>query len=258
MALITFISDFGYKDHYVAAVKASMLSLNPGVQILDITHEIRQFDISHAAYVLRSVFRDFPKGTVHLVSVNSPAAESRLIAVKLEDHFFVGADNGIFSLISDQAPMAVVEIIKEGKPYAGIFPEKSVLPKAVVSLASGTPIYDLGRNLGSFVQFNNLQTRITKNSITGNVIHVDGYGNLITNISREIFERERKGRKYFVGVGRERIEQISDNYFSSDSGECVVLFNTAELLEIAIAEGNASELLGINNGYNIHIHFAGE
>jgi S-adenosyl-L-methionine hydrolase (adenosine-forming) len=127
MAIITFMSDFGMSDHYVSAVKAKVLSINPGLRIVDISHDIEPFNLAHAAYVLKSVFRDFPKGTVHLVSVNSHAEKKKQISgtTKLEDHIFVGPDNGIFSLISDQEPGMIAELLNNIDTNAS-FPSKNM------------------------------------------------------------------------------------------------------------------------------------
>jgi S-adenosyl-L-methionine hydrolase (adenosine-forming) len=124
MAIITFLSDFGWRDHYVATVKAKILSVIPNVTIVDISHEIEPFNIPHTAYVLGSVFRDFPQGTVHLVAVNSPSKmEERFVALKLEEHYFVGPDNGIFSLLSDRNPSIIVEL-KNDVSTSLNFPER--------------------------------------------------------------------------------------------------------------------------------------
>src|SRR3954466_3213334 len=102
MAVITFTSDFGWRDHYVAAVKARVLAFNQNIRIIDITHEIEPHNIIQTSYILKNVFRDFPIGTVHLVGVNSwdNRDETKLIALRLEEHYFVGFVNGLFSLIS--------------------------------------------------------------------------------------------------------------------------------------------------------------
>lgn len=259
MAIITFMSDFGQRDHYVAAVKAKIFSINPNVNIVDITHHIEHFNIAHAAFVLKSVFKDFPKGTVHLVSVNSPSLDKdKMVAVKLDDHYFVGVDNGLFSLLSDnyQVPIIVVELNKESQ--SSIFPEKTVLATAAASLASGTAIYSLGKQLLNIKQMLNRQLRITKHQISGHVIHVDNYGNLITNISFEVFEKAKEDRKYTFSFAREIIDTLSTSYDSTDSGDCIVLFNSNGYLEIAICQGNASELLGLSYDSPVNIFFVAE
>lgn len=257
MAIITFMSDFGHRDHYVAAVKAKILSINPSINIVDITHTIEHFNIPHAAFVLRSVFRDFPQGTVHLVSVNSPtSAKEKMVAIKVEEHYFVGADNGIFSLLSDKDNIVAVELRPDAS-YSPVFPDRTLLASAAVSLASGIPIYNLGKQIDGIRKMLNRQLRVSKEQIGGHVIHVDNYGNLITNISREIFEKVGNKRNFTLNFGMEALESISDSYDSVDNGDCLGLFNSNGFLEIAISQGNASELLGLGYDSPVTISFMG-
>jgi len=257
MAIITFLSDFGERDHYVAAVKARIYNLNPNVNIVDITHNIALFNIPHAAFVLRSVFRDFPKGTVHLVSVNSPSREKdRMLAIKLEEHYFVGADTGLFSLLSDKDPTAVIELRPDPNNYSPVFPDRTLLANAAVSLASAGNIYNLGKQVTEFRRMLNRQLKVTKEQIGGHIIHVDHYGNLHTNITKEIFDKIRNDRNYHIIFGMEEVDQIVESYDSVDNGDCMVLFNSNGYLEIAISQGNASELLGLAYDSPVTITFA--
>jgi len=256
MAIITFMSDFGHRDHYVAAVKAKIFSINPGINVVDITHSIENFNIAHGAYILKSVFRDFPQGTVHLVSVNAPSGpDERAVAVKLEEHYFVGIDNGLFSLLSDKAPTAIVELIKDSS-YNRIFPEKTALAAAAVSLASGTNIYNIGTQISSLRNMLNRQVRVSKTQIGGHVVHVDQYGNLVTNISEELFYRQKNNRSFTVHFARETVDFVADSYDSMDHGDCLVLFNSNGFMEIAISQGNASELLGMGFDSPVMINFS--
>src|SRR5688572_11185695 len=111
MHFITFLSDFGYRDHYVASVKARILSSEPKAQIVDISHAVEPFDIAHAVHILSAVFQDFPKGTVHLIAVDTQGTKSgKYHAAKYKGHFFLAADNGIISLLTDSEPEELVEI----------------------------------------------------------------------------------------------------------------------------------------------------
>src|SRR5690606_21754222 len=137
MAIVTLLTDSGESDHYVAAIKARILSVNPGLKIVDISHQIKPSDIAHAAFILRAVFRDFPKGTVHLVGVDSAGQrDDASIALQLEDHFFVGTDNGLFGLISDKPHQFLAEL-NTIQPVVSTFPEKDILANAAARLASG-------------------------------------------------------------------------------------------------------------------------
>jgi S-adenosylmethionine hydrolase len=255
MAIITFMSDFGWRDPYVASVKAKILSVNHTMQIVDITHEIEHFNIPHAAYVMRNVFRDFPKGTVHLVCVNMPVSgKEKLVAIKLEEHYFVGVDNGFFSLLSDKQPNVMVELRKDDK-FSPVFPEKSLLANTAVALASGSSIYNMGIELTGLTNMLLQQVKITRNQIWGKVIHIDGYGNLVTNITRDMFHQVYDNRPYSIMFSRESVESISDSYNKVESGECVVLFNSSGNMEIAICHGNACELLGLQYDSQVQVRF---
>ena len=256
MAIITFTSDFGTNDHYVAAVKAKIFNYNPNIQVIDISHHIEHYNIAHGAFVLNSVFRDFPKGTVHLVAINSLSEiGDKYVALRLEDHFFVGTDNGIFSLLSEKPPV-IVELLYD-KNVNQTFPEKNIFAFAAVSLASGKAIYDLGNPViqGSLKRMVDRKLKVTKNMIEGNVIHVDSYGNVITNISKKIFNEVKGERQVLIAFGREEFEQIFTNYNQAESGDCVIVFNDLGWLEIAIKNGNASQLLGLQYDSLVRVTF---
>lgn len=255
MAIITLLTDSGESDHYVAAIKARIISHNPGLRIVDISHKIQPNDLAHAAFVLRSVFRDFPKGTVHLTGVNStstPDGQGAII-LQLEEHFFVGADNGIFGLISDKPHQHLVGIpfIRSGTT----FPERDIFAPAAARLASGVSITELGKPLPSFKRMTDRQVKATKKGITGTIIRVDYFGNLITNIPKEAFDVLSKGKNYTVQFGGEKFRKLHTHYHQAEQGECFILFNSLGLLEIGIFKGNASELLGLEYDSTVNIVF---
>jgi len=187
MALITFMSDFGDNDHYVSAVKAKILAINPELKIVDISHNISPFDITHGSFVLKSVFREFPPGTIHLVSVNTIDNETdNYIVALIEEHYFIGADNGLISLISEQSPETIIKLhIPDIE--TSVFPSRDIMARTAAMLASGTAVSDLGMVTADFKKLLGRQLKATKKQISGNVIRVDHFGNLITNIDQEIF-----------------------------------------------------------------------
>lgn len=258
MALVTFMSDFGEEDHYVAVVKASLLKVNPSLQIIDISHRINPFDIAHAAYVLKGVYREFPKGSVHLVAVDPVMkGASKLIAVKVEDHLFVGTDSGLFSLISDQPIMAAVEL-NTLNPVASTFRAKDILAPIAANLASGQNIHELGKPLMEIQKLIPRQVKLTKREIAGNVIRVDSYGNLITNIRKDDFEKIQEvngGAPYEVRFGREQYQKLHSAFGDVDPGECFVFFNSDCYLQIGINKGHASDLLGLRLDAPVFINF---
>ncbi len=255
MAIVTLLTDSGERDHYVAAIKAKVLSTNPGLTIVDISNKISPCDIAHGAFVLKSVFRDFPKGTVHLVAVD--AAGNRgdaYFAINLEDHFFVSVDNGLLGLVSDKIPQNLVEL-NAINSITTSFPEKDILAPAAARLASGVSISTLGKPMSMFKKMTDRHVKATKKQILGHVIRVDGFGNLITNIEKETFEILSKGKVYTITVGGEKMRRIHTNYHQAEQGDCFLLFNSLGLLEIGIYKGNASELLGLSYDSPVNIIF---
>ncbi len=257
MTLVTFMSDFGWKDHYVGAVKAAILKRNPTISIVDISHDIASFDIAQGAYVLRSVFRDFPPGTIHLVCIDPVHKEpSPLIALELEGHYFIGHDSGFFSLITDQAPTEVVRL--EGGPMSSTFPGRDIMADSVVKLTQSPSLGALGTPHNELKRLFNRKVKATKREMVGHIIRVDKYGNLITNIEQKEFEtiqRINGSVPYEIQVGREEFHNLNLQYDEVDSGNCFLIWNSLGLLEIGINKGNASELLGMKLDAPISIYF---
>jgi S-adenosylmethionine hydrolase len=255
MAIVTLLTDSGESDFYVAAIKAKILSVNPGLTLVDISHRIAPCDIAHGAFVLRSVYRDFPRGTVHLVGVDATGSKGEaFLAISLEEHFFVGVDNGLFGLISDKQPLSVVELNKIN-PVQTTFPERDILAAAAAKLASGVNITSLGTTVPQFRKMMDRQVKATKRMIAGHVIRVDNFGNLLTNIQKEPFDVLSKGKSFTVQFGGERAKKLQTYYNQVDQGECFLLFNSQGLLEIGIYKGNASQLLGMGYDSPVNILF---
>ena len=255
MAIVTLLTDAGESDHYIAAIKAQILSVNPAIHIIDISHEIRAFDIGHAAFVLRAVFRDFPPGTVHLVGVDAAGNRGEaFIAIKLEGHFFVGSDNGLLSLISEQAPESIWAL---DHPLSGqtTFPEKEIFAPAAAKLAMGMNPSEIGKPLPDFKRLTDRQVKATRKQITGHIIRVDHFGNLITNIPKQTFDILSKDKSYTIQFGGEKFRRIHGSYNQADQGECFIVFNSLDFLEIGIFKGNASELLGLDYDSVVNIIF---
>ncbi|MFA0960795.1 S-adenosyl-l-methionine hydroxide adenosyltransferase family protein [Roseivirga sp. BDSF3-8] len=255
MALITFMSDFGTTDHYVAAVKARILRVNPSLQIIDISHQIEHCDMAHGSFVLRSVFRDFPEGSVHLVAVNSLGQPGDVyLAMKLEEHYFVGTDNGLLSLVSDRPPQGVVDL-SHFNDADGNFPVRDVLAEAAAKLASGTPLDTLGPRKEEIKRFTPRHSRATKKQISGHVVRVNHSGNLITNIAWDDFSILSRNKRYSLHFGRESLNRVRNKANEVEGGECYAVFNSLGLLEIGISKGNAAELLGLHHDSVVKVIF---
>ena len=255
MAIVTLLTDSGETDHYVAAIKAKILSVNPGLTLVDLSHKIQSCDIGHGAFVLKSVFRDFPKGTVHLVGVDAtgPAGGTSL-AIQMEDHFFVGADNGLFGLISDKTHQQLVDI-NSINPVSSSFPEKDIFAPVAAKLASGVAITTLGKPMTTFKKMIGRSVKATRKLIAGHVIRVDNYGNLITNISKTDFDILSTGKTYTIQFSGEKFRRIHAGYSQAEQGDCFLIFNSSGFLEIGIYKGRANELLGMEYDSSVNITF---
>jgi S-adenosylmethionine hydrolase len=255
MPLITLLSDFGYKDHYVAAVKVAILKVMPQARVIDISHGIEPYDIAQGAFTLGAVFRDFPPGTIHLIAVDTHGSKQhRFIAAKLEGHFFIGSDNGLISLLSDKEPDEIVELPLP--PHTGqVFPLNNVFVEAAARLRGGENLADIGTPTQEMKRLLNRQLRLTDHRITGHVMDVDHYGNLITNISRDAIDGIGHGRRFLIKFGRETVNQLNSRYSEMEAGDCVCLINDRGMLEIAIVKGHAAELLGLRYDSQIDIEF---
>jgi S-adenosylmethionine hydrolase len=174
--------------------------------------------------------------------------------MQLEEHFFVGCDNGLFGLISDSPHQKLVEL-NGINPITTTFPERDIFAQAACKLASGVSITNLGEPKSAFRKMIDRQVKATRKQITGSVIRVDGMGNLITNISRETFALLSKDKAYTLQFGGEKFRRVHTQYNQADQGECFIVFNSLNLLEIGIYKGNASELLGLGYDSTVNIMF---
>lgn len=253
MAVITFTSDFGWRDHYVAAVKARVLAFNQNIQIIDITHEIEPHNITQTSYILKNVFRDFPIGTVHLVGVNSwdNRDETKLIALRLEEHYFVGFDNGIFSLISNKKPMVICELNYD-KNNMGTFSEKTIMANAAAQLATGASVYDLGKQVMNIKQLLLSLSFKSNNEIIGQVVHIDNYGNIISNINTKELDFDISLADTSVVLGRHHIANFS-NFSIPSHGDSFAFINNSNCVTVGIKCGNASKLLGVKIGQEMRL-----
>ncbi|MBC7653679.1 MAG: SAM-dependent chlorinase/fluorinase [Oligoflexus sp.] len=257
MAIITLTTDLGYKDFYQAALKGSILNTLPNVNIIDISHEIEAFNISKTAFLLKNSFYYFPKYTVHLIGIDTVySASNKYLAVKYRDHYFVGSDNGIFSLIFDESPQEVVELnILQSLKFLH-FPLADIFVKAACHLASGGELKEIGDPTFEIEHRMNFNPVIEKDQIKGSVIFIDSFENVVTNVTKDLFTKVQNGRKFTLHFKRsESISQLSWHYDEVPEGEKLCLFGISNHLEIAINKGKASGLLGLKANDMIRIEF---
>lgn len=254
MAIVTLTSDFGTTDYYAAIIKGAILSKDATINIVDITHNIKNYDIVQGAFVLKNAYRHFPKGTIHLLSVNNfYSQQNTFVALRHDGHYFIGPDNGIFSLMFEQLEADIYEL---DYPQKSDFPLKQLYAAAVGHIVSRKPFNEIGFPLSSITRRITLQPVISRNMIRGSIIHVDKYENAIVNISRTLFDRVHRGRRFMLYFKRhEPLTRLSWHYYDVPVGETLCLFNSANYLEIAINMGKASSLLGLRLDDTVQIDF---
>lgn len=265
MAIITLTTDMGNRDHYVAVVKGSILQQEPGATVVDITHGIRPFHTAMAAYVLRNAYPAFPAGSIHIVGVNPEADRfTAHVVVKHDGHYFIGADCGIFPLMFEGMPEEAYEITMKLDDDHAAFPVRTVFVKAACHLARGGRPETIGRRLQTLRELFNLKPTVTKDAIVARVMHVDHYGNVMTNVKRTLFNELHGGRPFRIHFGHsaDDLTRIHNTYGDVHNGQCLAFFNASGLLEIAVNKGvegsggGAARLLGLEENDAVRIEFS--
>jgi S-adenosylmethionine hydrolase len=257
MNIITLTTDWNTDDYYSGALKGKIMSQCADIQIVDISHRVPPFNISHAAFILRNSFHNFPPGSIHVIGVNTEGGEERaFLLAEYKKHFFIGTDNGIFGLLFTEEPVRVIALDPPKELHS--FSSFSIFADTACRLAAGEKPESLGKPVQDFQQRIPIRAAIEENVLTGSVIYIDSFRNAITNISRDLFERVGENRDFEIYVQSNHyiIRKINRYYHETPPGEILALFNSIGLLEIAINSGNAADLLGLSTNSNIRVKFA--
>ena len=275
MPLITLTTDFGTKDHFVGAIKGAIFNELGTVNVIDISHEISPFNITETAYIVKNAYQNFPKGSIHIIGVDSELSpENKHIALLLDDHYFICPDNGVISMIASEfRPEKLVEITIHDRLISS-FNVLDVFVKVAGHIARGGTLDVIGKEIQNYKQLTEVHPSINddKTQIVGSVIYIDNYGNVISNISKKLFQDIGKGRDFEVIARNYSFNKILRQYnevvnFNAtvenrqDDGKRLAIFNSANFLEIAVYRSNlktvggASSLLGLDYRDTITIRF---
>jgi len=275
MAIITLTTDFGLKDHFIGAVKGAILSEVADARIVDISHSISPFHITEAAYIIQNAYKSFPEGTIHIIGIDSERhAENEHIAVKLDGHFFICANNGIISMMTrNMVPEEMVEINIHDRLSTN-FTVLDVFVKVACHIARGGKLGVIGKTIPEIKEITGIMPVIHNDGkqIMGNVIYVDNYGNVITNITRKLFESVAKGRTFKINARTAAFTKIYNRYSEAinfdiekekrdEDGKKLALFNSSGYLELAVYKsnpstvGSASTLFGLGYRDTVSINF---
>lgn len=255
--VITLTTDFGLQDYYVSAMKAVMLGIAPEARLVDVSHDIPSQDIMAGSWVLKNSAMLFPSGTVHTVVIDpGVGTERHAVALKIEDQYFVGPDNGIFSLLTtDQSYTAVKlnkkEYLRESR--SNTFHGRDVFAPAAAHLSRGVTLEELGEPLDELISYRWMQPIADKDGLEGTIIHIDKFGNLITNISSDLIDEVLADKQVKIYVGNVILNEINTTFGAVTEGEPVAYIGSAGMLEVGINQGNAQKMLGVQKGAQISI-----
>jgi len=250
--IITLTTDFGEKDYSVGVVKGVILSISPEAKIIDITHQLQPFNLISAALTLKNVHNYYPAGTIHLAVVDPGVGGKRKpVLVHTEKYVFVGPDNGIFSWINE--PGKKVIHLTNSKfflnPVSSTFHARDIFAPVAAYLSLGVRIDEFGRPVSKIVKLRLPPVQFTKDKLFGEVINVDNFGNLITNIQPE---KLKNGFKRIKIKGR-KILNISQTFSNAPEGKILAYRGSAGFLEIGVNQGSAAKKLKAKIGEKVEI-----
>jgi S-adenosylmethionine hydrolase len=251
--IITLLTDFGSKDHYVASMKGVILDINPRCTLVDITHEIRPHDTEEGAFILANAYSYFPKGTIHLSIVDPGVGGTRRpILLATQNYFFVGPDNGLFTLVAQREKVKQVVVLTQQKYFlpkvSMTFHGRDIFAPVAAHLSLGIKPNAFGYEINSLEKIEFQKPIIKGGKLLGEIFHVDTFGNLVSNIDEEKFFQFIKGRSFVIRAGRKTIHRLKKGYWEGKRGEPIALLGSGGFLEISVREGNAQKRLKVNRG----------
>lgn len=256
--VIALLTDFGTRDHYVAAMKGVVLDLCPEATLVDITHEIPPHDVETAALELSACYRYFPAGTIFLVVVDPGVGSARKgLAAEAGDYRFVAPDNGVLSLVFDDIkPRRTADLTTRRYARATVsrtFEGRDRFAPAAGWLARGLEVSALGRPVSDWQRLSLPHPVVNGDRLSGQVVRVDRFGNLVTNIDRRLFDQFRHERPVDIAIDGREVERLVATYAEAPEGAICALFGSSEHLELAVNGGSAAELLGFSRGTPVHV-----
>jgi S-adenosylmethionine hydrolase len=247
--IITLLTDFGTRDHYVAAVKGVLLGINPALILVDITHEITPHNIQEGGFVLASVFQDFPDGTLHLAVVDPGVGGARRgLAAATERHLFIGPDNGLFDRVFALCPPRLV-VALENPDYqltqpSATFHGRDIFAPAAAHLSLDLPLEKLGDTITYTMSSPGRLILSDQDELQGEIIHVDHFGNLISNIEISSLENENQLQDLQVYLAAQKVDTGPKTYEEAPYSRPFALVGSSGNLEVAVRNGSAHEVTG--------------
>lgn len=258
MPIITLTTDWQSDDFYVGAIKGHIYTQCPNANIVDITHKIEGFKSAHSAFILRGTYPHFPAGTIHLLCTNSEVTPDNYpMCFFYKGQYFIGADSRAFRVLFDEKPDKAIVLNNVNGLTQSSFPELTIFAQASCLLANGMSIDELGIDITDEYTVLSLQPSTDQDTISGKVVYIDSYKNVIIDISRDLFRTIGNKRKFEIVIKSEmyKIEKISKNYSDVKAGELLAIFNSLGLLEIAMRNARFAEHANIDGNSSVLVKF---
>ena len=255
-------TDFGLKDPYVAEIKATILRISPGATIVDVTHDIAQFNILMGAYTLSAAAPHFPEGTIHVAVVDpGVGTRRRSILIQTADNFFIGPDNGLLILAAEQQGIKCIREITNKRlmlrQVSSTFHGRDVFASAAAHLSNGAAPAEFGPEIRDVLKPEFLKVALIEGVLVGEVLHVDNFGNVTTNIRSEELTHIRVTGRVNCEFPSQKIRlKFCKAYGEAKPHDPLILIGSHNYLEIAINQGNAAEKFKVKLGDKIKIFFA--
>jgi S-adenosylmethionine hydrolase len=257
-AIITLLTDFGTRDHYVASMKGAILRINPRCVLVDMTHQVTAHDVEEAAFFLANAYSSFPKGTIHLCVVDPGVGSLRRAMLMMAGgHFFVGPDNGLFTLVAWREKIEGVIALTQPRFFSPavspIFHGRDMFAPVAAHLSLGVKPRAFGSKMEDWEKLRVPQPRRGEGKLLGEIIHIDVFGNLITNVREQGLSDFTRGGPPVIRVGRRTIQGIRKGYWEGKPSEPIALIGSSGFLEISIREGNAQKALRLKKGDRVQV-----
>ncbi|MFL2590778.1 MAG: S-adenosyl-l-methionine hydroxide adenosyltransferase family protein [Flavobacteriaceae bacterium] len=265
MSIITLTTDFGFKDYFISVIKASIYNEIPNANVIDISNSISPFNHSEAAYILKNAFRAFPKNSIHIVGVDSEfSPENKHLLMRFDNHYFIGADNGIFSLLLEGRKYDNLVEINIHNVSVSSFPVLDVFVKVAGHMSRKGNMEVVGIKTNELKEIINVNPVINESQtqLIGSVIYIDNFGNVVVNIKKNFFLEIQKSRDFVIYANSVKFQKIYNSYSEAidfdipknkreEEGKKIAIWNSADYLEIAIYKSNPSKVGSANSLFGL-------
>lgn len=262
MRFISLLTDFGGRDPYVGVMKGVIYGINPGARIIDLGHEVPPQDIMGAAVVLQVSYKYFPRGTIHVVVVDPGVGSGRkVVCLKTPDYLFLAPDNGVLTFIRPGERIEEMVEVSNRRYFleevSQTFQGRDIFAPVVAHLSKGVKPSELGPEISRIEELEIPKVHFSGKELEGEIIYIDRFGNLITNIScldlKKLKERF-PNKRLRIRVGSRGIPKINSSYAESPPGELLAIIGSSHLLEISLNRGNAQKALGLERGEKVNVN----